>query len=233
MKNNTLIVEDDEAIASLIENHLLESGIGTIKKITGKDALSVLKTNREIQSLIIDNTLPDCQGSDLIKEIKEKYPALFIILITGSENKAIKDQALKNGASYHVTKDTAIKFLSTLERLLQHGDNQETNKKLELNKRQFVKNAKNKIDLLEKWQKNILCQNYPNQQELNDLFITIHNISGSAKIFDFGLIGKKANEAEDAIYLLKNDSDYNFSKPPIYQELAKRLKSLSNQINQL
>lgn len=58
----------------------------------------------EIDVIICDVKLPDGSGVDLIKTIKEKYPAVEVILLTAYGNIPDGVQAIKNGAFDYLTK---------------------------------------------------------------------------------------------------------------------------------
>ncbi|HEY0580078.1 MAG TPA: response regulator, partial [Candidatus Nitrosocosmicus sp.] len=53
--------------------------------------------------IILDNKLPDGYGIDFISYVKNKYPQIRIIMITGFDASA-KDVAIENGADIFLEK---------------------------------------------------------------------------------------------------------------------------------
>ena len=79
--------------------------------------------SHEIPSLIIlDNKLPDGFGVDYISHLKEKYPSVKIVMITGYDASA-KDVAMENGADLFLEKPfTKQEFLAAIKSLLNLRD---------------------------------------------------------------------------------------------------------------
>ena len=68
--------------------------------------------------IILDNKLPDGFGIDFITYIKQKYPAIKIIMISGFDA-AAKDVALENGADIYLEKPfTRAQIFQSIETLL-------------------------------------------------------------------------------------------------------------------
>ena len=68
-----------------------------------KKGLQKLET-ADVDVVICDVKLPDGTGVELSKTIKEKYPAIEIILLTAYGNIPDSVQAIKNGAFDYITK---------------------------------------------------------------------------------------------------------------------------------
>ena len=79
--------------------------------------------SRELPSLIVlDNKLPDGFGVDYISYIRNKYPSMKIVMITGYDASA-KDVAMENGADMFLEKPfTKQEFLSAIKSLLNSSD---------------------------------------------------------------------------------------------------------------
>jgi len=101
-KPTLLIVEDEGEICFLINLLLNDKGleIEHVKTISG--AVEYLQ-QQSPEIVLLDNRLPDGFGIDFVRELKQKYPATKIIMISGVDA-AAKDVALENGADVFLEK---------------------------------------------------------------------------------------------------------------------------------
>jgi len=117
-----ILIIEDEGEMCLVLNILLSDEdieLEHVKNLsTAEEYLS-----HEIPSLIIlDNKLPDGFGVDYISHLKEKYPSVKIVMITGYDASA-KDVAMENGADLFLEKPfTKQEFLTAIKSLLDLRD---------------------------------------------------------------------------------------------------------------
>lgn len=98
-----LIIDDEITLRSLLSRIISLEGYHVMEAGNSKQALKIL--SKEIVHVVIsDVKLPDANGIELTKEIKAKYPATEIIVLTayGTINDGV--QAIKNGAFDYLTK---------------------------------------------------------------------------------------------------------------------------------
>ena len=70
--NNILVVDDEREIADVIELYLQSDQYRIFKFYTGEDALECIRTTK-IDLAILDVMLPDIDGFEILKKIREKY----------------------------------------------------------------------------------------------------------------------------------------------------------------
>jgi len=102
MNERVLVVDDETAIADLVEVYLKNEGYQVSKFYTAKEAYAC--TEREKLSLaILDVMLPDMDGFELCRKIREKhfYP---IIMLTARVEDMDKITGLTLGADDYITK---------------------------------------------------------------------------------------------------------------------------------
>jgi DNA-binding NtrC family response regulator len=107
MKHNLLIIEDDKIMRVTLTDYLRTKGHEVVACSLGADGISGF--NKEEFSLVIsDVMLPDMNGLDILRKIKEKDPSAIVIIITAYGT--IKDavEALKLGAFDYITKPFAL-----------------------------------------------------------------------------------------------------------------------------
>ncbi len=112
MKTKTvLIVDDDRIIREQLENELKRNFFRTFLVADGKTALETF-SRQEIDIVILDVKLPDIDGLDVLKEIKEKRPDCEVIVITGLGTQEIAIKSLRHGAIDYIEKPIAMDELS-------------------------------------------------------------------------------------------------------------------------
>ncbi len=106
MAISVFIVDDHymviEGIRSLLQN---EKGIEwTGHAMTAASCLAFLK-KQQPDVILMDINLPDKSGIDLCKEVKEKYPSVFIIGLSTFNQQSFIQKMMDNGASGYVLKN--------------------------------------------------------------------------------------------------------------------------------
>lgn len=117
-----LIIDDEEKLRTLLARIISLEGFEVMQAADCKSALKKLE-QIEVDVVLCDVKLPDGNGVDLVKKIKETYPSLEIILLTAYGNIPDGVQAIKNGAFDYITKgDDNNKIIPLLYRALEKGD---------------------------------------------------------------------------------------------------------------
>lgn len=98
-----LIIDDEEKLRTLLARIISLEGFEVFQASDCKEGLKKL-TQYDIDVVLCDVKLPDGSGVDLSKIIKEKYPALEIIILTAYGTILDGVQAIKNGAFDYLTK---------------------------------------------------------------------------------------------------------------------------------
>ena len=91
-----LVMEDDLSVAKGLEMVLSEEGYTVNLAGTGELALEAFKQKR-FDLLVADLRLPDIDGMEVIKQVKEAKPETEVIVITGYGTTATAVEAMKLG----------------------------------------------------------------------------------------------------------------------------------------
>jgi two-component system, NtrC family, response regulator AtoC len=102
-KPRILIVDDDDAMRSLLEAVLKEDGVVFLAS-NRKQALEIL-SNQKIDIVLLDIKLGTDNGIEVLKVIKPKYEHLEIIMITVVKDLRTAIEAMKHGAYDYINKD--------------------------------------------------------------------------------------------------------------------------------
>ena len=97
-----LLVEDEEDIATLVRSYLEKDGFRVIWADRGADGLLALEQN-DIRLAILDLQLPDADGLDLCRAIRE-HSRLPIVIVTARDEEIDRIIGLELGADDYVTK---------------------------------------------------------------------------------------------------------------------------------
>jgi len=98
-----LIIDDEEKLRNLLSKIISYEGFEVQQANSCKTALKKME-QLDIDVVLCDVKLPDGNGVELSKELKDKYPLIEIILLTAYGNIPDSVQAIKNGAFDYITK---------------------------------------------------------------------------------------------------------------------------------
>src|SRR6266581_1948521 len=102
-KGSILVVDDESEIREGLEVLLRGEGYGVSSAETGESGLEKLEQH-PYDLLLLDVSLPDRNGLDMLKEIHRRDPQLSVVLITAYGSIEMARAAFKNGAMDYITK---------------------------------------------------------------------------------------------------------------------------------
>lgn len=107
MKNlsrlNVLILDDEHHFTEELAEFFQNFGFQAYQANTAEEGLTVLKY-QEIDLLILDVRLPGVNGLDILKEVKGKYPALEVIIVSAHGEMDTVIKAMRLGAVDYLRK---------------------------------------------------------------------------------------------------------------------------------
>jgi DNA-binding response OmpR family regulator len=99
---SVLVVEDEEAIASIVRAYLERDGYQVTSVSTGTEALSCVERERP-QLVVLDIGLPDTDGFELCRRLRA-VSSLAIVMLTARDEEADRVAGLEIGADDYITK---------------------------------------------------------------------------------------------------------------------------------
>jgi DNA-binding NtrC family response regulator len=102
-KGSILVVDDESEIREGLEMLLASEGYGVSSAGTGASGLAKLEEH-PFDLLLLDVSLPDRNGIDLLREIRLRDPQLSVVLITAYGSIDMARAAFKSGAMDYITK---------------------------------------------------------------------------------------------------------------------------------
>jgi two-component system NtrC family response regulator len=129
--NTVLVIDDEEKIRSLLSRIIGLEGYEVLQAQDAKTAWKKLEQGK-VDVIICDVKLPDANGVELCRQIKQEYPEAELIMLTAHGNIADGVQAIKNGAFDYITKgDDNDKVLPLISRAVEKAGLQKRVQQLE------------------------------------------------------------------------------------------------------
>lgn len=120
MGKQILIVDDSESIREVVSFTLENAGHDVMVAVDGDDALKFLD-GRSIDLIITDLHMPNMNGIELIKEVRQadQYKRIPILFLTTESQAAKKMEAKNAGATGWIIKPfVPAKLLAALKKVL-------------------------------------------------------------------------------------------------------------------
>jgi putative two-component system response regulator len=134
-----LIVDDDPNICNLVEEILKEEGYNCKKAGNANEAVDYL-TEEEFSLVISDISMPGKTGLELLGFIKETYPDLAVIMLTGLDDRRTGTLALQSGAfAYLIKPFSKNELLINVENAIRQSELKSTNRRYTIELERLVK----------------------------------------------------------------------------------------------
>lgn len=110
-----LVVDDEEAVVTVIKAHLSADGYTVVAASSGQEALNQVQESRP-DLVLLDIRLGEEHGLQILKSIKELEQNLPVIIVTGFYDNAEAEEAFGCGAADYMTKPIDFYYLkNTIE----------------------------------------------------------------------------------------------------------------------
>jgi len=103
MTARILVVDDEEIVLLSCERILAEEGYEVHTRLSGKEALELL-AEEPFDLAIVDLKMPGMDGMELLRRIKQDYPHISVVMITGYSTVESAVEAMKAGAFDYLPK---------------------------------------------------------------------------------------------------------------------------------
>ncbi|HTD99775.1 MAG TPA: sigma-54 dependent transcriptional regulator [Mucilaginibacter sp.] len=103
MKSNILIIDDEVKLSELLARILILEGYNVLQAANAKAGIRVIE-REDIRVVLSDVKLPDANGVELVKKIKQVKPYIEVINLTAYGSISDGVLAIKNGAFDYLTK---------------------------------------------------------------------------------------------------------------------------------
>lgn len=81
-QNVILCVDDEANILASLQRTFMSTGYRVLTALGGANGLKVLE-NEKVDLIIVDQRMPGMSGSEFLREVKQKYPQIISIMLSG------------------------------------------------------------------------------------------------------------------------------------------------------
>jgi len=107
-----MLVDDEVTFVETMAKRLAERNIEIITAFSAKECLEKLKTNQNLDVIILDIKMPGMDGIEALKEIKKLSPLTEVIMLTGHATIESGINGMKLGAYDFLMKPCDIEELA-------------------------------------------------------------------------------------------------------------------------
>lgn len=105
-----LVVDDEAAVRALLASLLSSRGYRVLQAGSAAEGLEVMAAAQP-ELVLMDYRLPDRDGLSVLQEIKARYPASYVIMVTGMGSEELAVELMKAGASEYLLKPFDTRLL--------------------------------------------------------------------------------------------------------------------------
>ena len=108
-----LVVDDDNLVCWALRKELVHHRLNARIAGSGEECLSAIRENR-FDLVFLDIHLPDANGIDIMKSIREVSPESSVVIVSGDGNFQSKERALSEGAAQYLEKPFDISLVGRI-----------------------------------------------------------------------------------------------------------------------
>lgn len=122
-----LIVDDDKDIVELLSIYVKNEGYDVEKAYNGKEAITKINTNPDIDLMILDVMMPQLDGMAVVRAVR-KDSQIPILMLSAKTDDLDKIQCLVQGADDYVTKPfNPLEVMARVKALLRRSQHEVKN----------------------------------------------------------------------------------------------------------
>jgi len=136
IKHTILVVDDERAIRDTLRDLLQDEGYQVETAASGEAALALFvpESPPPADAVLLDIWLPNLDGIEVLKAVKQAHPALPVIMLSGHANIETAVTATKSGAYHFIEKPFSTdNLLLTLSHALRESKLEQENQELRQN----------------------------------------------------------------------------------------------------
>lgn len=108
MNTVVLLVDDEAPFVETMKKRLTKRNLVILSALNGPEALDVLDRDSRVDVVILDVKMPGMDGMETLRQIKEAYPSVEVIMLTGHATMETAIEGMKLGAFDYLMKPCSI-----------------------------------------------------------------------------------------------------------------------------
>lgn len=102
-----LIVDDEASVRKVMAAIFAQLGLPCETAASGEEALRILETH-QIDAVISDLHMPGMSGMELLAKVRQNYPQMVFLVVTGVDDIQVGIQAMRQGADDYLVKPLQV-----------------------------------------------------------------------------------------------------------------------------
>ena len=111
MKPLVLLVDDETPFVETMTKRLEKRDLKIIAAFSGEEALEILSKNQNTDVVILDVKMPGMNGIETLEKIRNQFPLIEVIMLTGHATVESAIEGMKLGAFDYLMKPCEIEQL--------------------------------------------------------------------------------------------------------------------------
>ena len=111
MPTKILLVDDERKFVKMLSERLIMRDLGATVAYDGQSALEMIENERP-EVMVLDLKMPGMDGIEVLKIVRDKYPEIAVIILTGHGSELDRQRCLGLGAVDYLQKPVKIEVLS-------------------------------------------------------------------------------------------------------------------------
>ncbi len=95
-----LVVDDHDLVRKMVVSSLVKEGFNVLSASSGLEALDMVRENTLIRCLLLDLSMPNMSGEEVLEEVYRIRPKLAVLVYSAHEESAVAHRLSGNVSGY-------------------------------------------------------------------------------------------------------------------------------------
>ena len=95
-----LIVDDEDTVRAFLERVLRKAGYAIVTAANAPEALDIAARDGPFDLLLTDVMMPEMHGGELAHRLRQQYPDLEVLYLTGFGDRLFKEKTIWEGEAF-------------------------------------------------------------------------------------------------------------------------------------
>jgi DNA-binding response OmpR family regulator len=105
-----LVVDDEQDIRDVLTRFFTGKGYEVLTAESGEASLQTLEKEK-VDAVLLDIRMPGLGGVETLRRIRNKWPALAVVMVSAEDDEDVARQTIQDGAFDYVVKPLELGYL--------------------------------------------------------------------------------------------------------------------------